>query len=58
MTRRLVLRRETLADLSAAELAGVAGGQLVPTWDVCPLTGPYQTLPVRDCVLGDGRKTH
>lgn len=56
--RTLTLRREALAPLSDADLAAVAGGQEAPpTIDVCPLTGPYPTLPVNDCV-GLSRKTH
>ena len=33
MRRTLVLKKETLTELAAAELAGVAGGQATPT---CP----------------------
>ena len=52
MSRALRLRRETLSELAAAELAAVAGGRAdVPTWAECPLSGPYPTLPVRGCVI-------
>lgn len=51
MSRALRLRRETLAELAAGELAAVAGGKPdIPTWDSCPLTGAYLTLPVRYCL--------
>ncbi len=51
MTRRLALRKETLAELSTTELSLVVGGE-VPTVDRCDhlLTGMYPTLPVRGCV--------
>lgn len=43
MKRTLRLRRETLAEITAGELAGVAGGQLL-TEVSCPAT---------ECVPGD-----
>lgn len=51
MTRRLTLKKETLAPLSADELASVVGGD-VPTIYRCDdlLTGMYPTLPVMVCV--------
>lgn len=51
MTRRLTLRKETLAELSASELASVVGGE-VPTINRCDdlLTGMYPTLPVMVCL--------
>lgn len=42
MTRTLTLRRESLAELSADELAGVVGGH-----DVLPTTPPFECLPSR-----------
>jgi len=61
MKRSLVLKKETLTDLSASELSLVAGAgdpqptppqpaPQIPTWEACPLTGPYPTLPIRDCI--------
>jgi len=47
----LHLKRETLTELDAGELAAVAGagaGQ-IPTVDGC-LTGVYPTLPVAACI--------
>lgn len=45
----LRLDKETLAELSPDELAGV-GGAGCPTIDECPATGTYVTLPVNYCV--------
>ena len=59
MRRSLALRRETLTDLTPAELTSVAGGShLCGVTDVCtdPVThGPSidatcPTLPVADCI--------
>lgn len=47
MHRSLRLTKETLAELSASELAAVAGGA-IPT-EQC-LTGIYPTLPVAGCI--------
>lgn len=59
MKRTLALRGETLTELSATELAVVAGGQqAVPTIYECPLSGPYPTLPVADCINDVSRQTH
>ena len=49
MTRRLSLKRETLAPLSENELVLVAAGQAIPTLERC-LTGEYPTLPLDYCV--------
>lgn len=63
MTRNLALKKETLTELTASELSLVAGAGngdpdptppqpvlQIPTLDVCPLSGPYPTLPIRDCI--------
>ena len=53
-SRKLALAKETLSELSPEELSAVAGGEittlLIPSWQECPLTGAYPTLPVRDCI--------
>ena len=46
---KLTLKRESLTDLSAVELAAVAGGA-PPTLDNCPRTGIYPTEPLLECV--------
>lgn len=48
---KLTLKRETLTDLTAGELAAVGGGA-IPTLDNCPRTGIYPTEPLLEC-LGD-----
>lgn len=53
--RRLALRRETLADLSAGELGQVAGAAaptLLCTHD-CQSIARCFTLPVRDCLTAE-----
>jgi hypothetical protein len=51
MTRSLRLAKETLTDLSAGEMAAVAGaGPALPSLRECPLSGAYPTLPVTWCV--------
>lgn len=53
MRRTLSLARDVLAELTTGELSAVAGGRaeaLPPTFDECPLTGPYPTLPINDCL--------
>lgn len=52
MKRTLSLKKETLAELAAAELAAVNGAAAkdIPTVDVCPLTGLWPTIPVNWCL--------
>lgn len=52
MKRSLSLKKETLAELSAGELALVAGGgtQLCVQDTFTCLTGVYPTLPVMSCL--------
>lgn len=47
--RRLSLVRETLTELSAGELALVAGGALPTLHSPC-LTGPAPSTPLTDCL--------
>jgi len=50
-SRTLHLKKETLAELDASELAGILGGaQEIPTLRECPLTGLWPTLPVLVCL--------
>lgn len=54
MTRRLGLRKETLAELTASELVAVAGAQALPT-KACytaELTDCY-TVQLRYCISSD-----
>lgn len=52
--RRLALRKETLGALGADELRAVVGGyptgQGVPTYDACPFTAPFPTMPLAWCL--------
>ena len=52
--RSLSLKRETLTELTGAELAGVAGGShLCPVTDAClhpSFDEPCPTLPVFTCI--------
>jgi hypothetical protein len=60
MTRRLALKKETLAELSQDDLRAVNAGfptttwviPDVPTYDVCPSkgTGLYLSIPVKGCL--------
>lgn len=50
MSRALRLRREPLAALTPYDLAAVVAAGPPPTIDECPLSGPYPTLPVNDCL--------
>ena len=54
MRRSLSLKRETLAELTGAELAGVAAGShLCPVTDAClhaSLDAPCPTLPLFVCI--------
>lgn len=45
----LHLKRETLTELDAGELAAVAGAGQLPTIERC-LTGVYPTLPPTACI--------
>jgi hypothetical protein len=50
--RSLNLTKETLAELTTADLSSVAGGATMPcAWEtkIC-LTGVYPTLPVQTCL--------
>ena len=46
----LRLRKDTLAALAPYDLAAVRGAGTAPTVDECPLSGPYPTLPLNDCL--------
>ena len=55
MKRTLRLRRETLAELTAGELAGVAGGQIItevscPATECVPADIYVRTLPLDRCI--------
>lgn len=47
MRRTLVLKKETLAELTTAELGSVAGGALTPR---CPTFEPGCRIPTDHCV--------
>lgn len=55
MKRRLTLTSEHLTELTSTDLAGIAGGQELPTLKYCPMTGVYPTIErscpsVNDCI--------
>ncbi len=56
MRRSLVLKRETLSELSAGELAGVAGGSHLCVTDFCghgaSFDDPCPTIPINVCLGG------
>ena len=47
MSRTLTLKKETLAELSAVELAAVAGAQQIALTPTCP------TIPLWYCISSD-----
>ncbi len=52
--RRLTLKKDTLAELTGDELGTVGGAGAVttgvPSWEACPVTGAYPTIPVMWCL--------
>jgi hypothetical protein len=53
--RRLALRREALADLTAADLGGVAAGR-DRSHDTCASCLTYQSCHLTDCLFGETRR--